>query len=156
MLTQVHLFYLQKEIHAVSPPFPPGDSQCTKRVNSHTHKVDLLKYPLLLYSIPSRLLFSYILLILSLLIQYREISHTGYCNEAGDVVRYIRIPAIPRTISVWGARLPAPPERGRQEMAEYTAVRVRESRFAWIQPLLPLTPFFAGLVIVIQIGRAHV
>ena len=36
-------------------------------------------------------------------------------------------------------------------MAEYTAVRVRESRFAWIQPLLPLTPFFAGLVIVILI-----
>ena len=36
-------------------------------------------------------------------------------------------------------------------MTEYTAARVRESRFAWIQPLLPLTPFFAGLVIVILI-----
>ncbi len=36
-------------------------------------------------------------------------------------------------------------------MTEYTAARVRERRFAWIQPLLPLTPFFAGLVIVILI-----
>lgn len=36
-------------------------------------------------------------------------------------------------------------------MAEYTAARVKESRFAWVQPLLPLTPFFAGLVFVILI-----
>lgn len=36
-------------------------------------------------------------------------------------------------------------------MTEYTAARVKESRYAWVQPLLPLTPLFAGLVIVILI-----
>ena len=33
-------------------------------------------------------------------------------------------------------------------MAEYMA-RVRSGRFAWAEPLLPLAPFFAGLVVVI-------